>query len=132
MQTVEVYASNLHIWLIAEQVVAMVKKIMSYCSCEQLQLVTARYEQLQMKTQEYHHFTLVIIPSIKFFIKQLEKISSALLAGSPEIELTVYYYRSGKYHEEFALIETDSLIKLQEVAPNWVHKRASKSQHFTH
>ena len=70
-----------------------------------------------MKT-DYHHSTLLTLPHIKLHIKQLQEINTSLLAGLPAIEATYHKFTSNKYAEEFELVNTNQLIKLQEVAPN--------------
>ena len=66
----------------------------------------------------------MIIPVIKLKIKLHKQITSSLLKGSPDIELTYHYIRSGKYDEEGELVITNCPIKLQEVAPNYVRRQA--------
>ena len=69
---------------------------------------------------------LFILPHIKLFIKQHKQITSSLLNGSPDIEMTYQYIMSGKYGKERELVDTNYLIKLQEVAPNFVQQIASQ------
>jgi len=95
-----------------------VKKIIPYCDGELLQFVMIRCERLQIMTHDYHPNTTLILPNIKLYINLHKQISS-----SPDIELTCHYIMSGKFWEEKDLIYTNHLIKLQEVAPNFVHER---------
>ena len=85
-----------------------------------------KYELLQRLTSDYHVITTLMLPSIKLFIKQHNKMTSSLHNVSPDIELTYHYFMSGKYDEELELVDTNQLIKLQEVAPNHVQKQASQ------
>ena len=79
-----------------------------------------------MRTHDYHPITTSLLPHIKLLIKLHKQITSSLLNGSPDIELTYHYIRSGKYDEERELVGTNRLIKLQEVAPNFVQQQASQ------
>ena len=86
----------------------------------------SRFEQIQIQTCDYHCITTILLPHIKLNIKLHKQITSSLLSGSPDIELTYHYLMSGKYYEDAKLVQTNLLIKLQEVAPNYVQKLASK------
>jgi len=99
----------------------MVKEIKPYCDGKLLQYVMMRCEYLQMRAHDYHIITTITLSIIKLFIKLHKQISS-----SPDNELTYHYIMSGKFNGEKELIYTNHLIKLQEVAPNYVHERVSQ------
>ena len=126
IQTVEEFIKNYPLCDVAQKAVTMVKKIIPYCDGKLLHYVMSHYEYLQMKTPDYHNITTLVLPQIKLFIKLHKQITSSLLNGSPDTELTYHYIMSGKYDEEEELVMTNRLIKLQEVAPNYVQQRASQ------
>ena len=120
IQTVEEFIKNYPLCSIAQKAVTMVKKIIPYFDGKLQHIVIMECERLQTITCDYHMFTTMILPSIKLAIKQHKQITSSLLNGSPDIELTYHYYMSGKCDEESELVNTIMLIKLQEVAPSIV------------
>ena len=124
IQTVEEFIKNYPLCSVAQKAATMVKKITPYFDGEQLHHVIMKCEHLQMMTCDYHKITTITLPRIKLFIKQHKQITSSLLSGSPDIELTYHYYMSGKYDEEIELVDTIMLIKLQEVAPTVVKQLA--------
>ena len=126
IQTVEEFIKNYPLCILAQKAVTMVKRIIPYCDGELLHFITIKCEKLLRVTLDYHAFTTLMLPGIKLLIKQHNKITSSLHNGSPDIELTYYYLTSGKYHEEFALVNANYLIKVQEVAPNFVKEHASQ------
>ena len=73
-----------------------------------------------MMTPDYHNIIILILPYIKSYIKLHKRISSSFLNGSPDVELTYHYIRSGKYNEEEELVMINYRIKLQEVTPNFL------------
>ena len=125
IQTVE-FIKNYPLCIVAQQAVTMVKRIIPYCNGKLLWYITMRCEELQIKTPDYHSFTTILLPTVKFNIKQLDKITTSLQNGSRDIELTCFYFRSGKCMEELELVEKNFFIKLQEVAPNLVQRCASQ------
>ena len=126
IQTVEEFIKNYPLCNVAQKAVTMVKKIIPYCDGKLLHYMMMKCERLQMRTHDYHNITILILPRIKLIIKLHKQITSSLLNGSPDIELTYHYIMSGKYDEEIELVDTNYLIKLQEVAPNYVQEQASK------
>ena len=126
IQTVQEFIKNYPLCNVAQKAVTMVKKIIPYCDGELLYYMVVSCEELQMRTHDYHYITTFILPHIKLIIKQHKQINSSFLNGSPDIELTYHYIMSGKYNEEIELVKTNCLIKLQEVAPNFVQEQASK------
>ena len=126
IQTVEEFIKNYPLCNVAQKAVTMVKKIIPYCDGELLHYVMISCENLEMMTHDYHMITILTLPHIKLRINVHKQITSSLLNGSPDIELTHHYIMSGKYHEELELVDTNRLIKLQEVAPNFVQRQISK------
>ena len=126
IQTVEEFIKNYPLCNVAQKAVTMVKNITPYCDGELLHNMMMWCEHLQMRTHDYHRITTLILPPIKLYIKVHKQITSSLLNGSPDIELTYHYIRSGKYDKERKLVWTNHLTKLQEVAPNYVQQRASQ------
>ena len=126
IQTVEEFIKNYPLCNVAQKAVTMLKKIIPYCDGKLLHYMMMRCEHLQMSTHDYHHITTLVLPLIKLYIKLHKQITSSLLNGSPDIELTYHYIMSGKYNEESELVRTNYLIKLQEVAPNFVQQQASQ------
>ena len=120
IQTVEEFIKNNPLCDVAQKAVTMVKKIIPYCDGELLHDMMRRCECLQRMTPDYHIITTLLLPCIKLCIKLHKQITSSLLNGSPDIELTYHYIMSGKCDEEIDLIVANNLIKLQEVAPNIV------------
>ena len=128
IQTVEEFIKDYPLCIVAQEAVIMVKKIIPYCDGELLHYVMTRCEGLQTMTHDNHIITTSILPHIKLTIKLHKQITSSLLNGSPDIELTYHYIMSGKYNEEEKLIRTNYLIKLQEVAPKLVQQYFNASQ----
>ena len=126
IQTVEEFIKNYPLCDVAQKAVTMVKKIIPYCDGELLHHVMGMCEVLQGITPDYHNITTILLPLIKLCIKLHKQITSSLLNGSPDIELTYHYIMSGKYNEELELARSNQLIKLQEVAPNYVQHQASQ------
>ena len=126
IQTVEEFIKNYPLGDIGHKAVTMVKKIIPYCDGELLHYVMRKYGYFQMMTPDYHDITTLLLPTIKLNIKLHKQITSSLLNGSPDIELTYHYIMSGKYNEEQELVWTHHLIKLQEVVPNYVQQAASR------
>ena len=126
IQSVEEFIKNYPLCDVAQKAVTMVKKIIPYCDGKLLHDMMGMCECLQMMTPDYHEIATILLPLIKLCIKLHKQITSSLLNGSPDIELTYHYIMSGKYHEEVDLVMTNYLIKLQEVAPNYVQRKASQ------
>ena len=125
IQIVEEFIKNYPLCNVAQKAVT-IKKIIPYCDGELLHYMMMRCEELQIMTPDYHFITTLLLPSIKLFIKLHKQITSSLLNGSPDIELTYHYIRSGKFDEDLELVDTNYLIKLQEVAPMYVQQQASQ------
>ena len=128
IQTVEEFIKNYPLCNVAQKAVSMVKKIMSYCNDELLKYMMERCEYFQMKTYNYHPFSTLLLPYIKLEITFHEKITDLVLNGSSDhkIDELCYYFRNGDYQEEYEPLEANHYIKLQEVAPNYVHQQVSQ------
>ena len=119
IKTVEGYSKSYPISAVAKKAAAILNTIQQYCEGHLLHLVTTAYESIQMKTTDYHHFTLLILPNIKLHAKELMQIDSSLLAGSPDVELTYHNLISSQEEEE---LRKTRLAKLREVAPNYARE----------
>ena len=126
IQTLEEFIKNYPLCILAQKAATIMKRIIPYCDGELLAFVTINFEQLQRKTSDYHLIPTFILPCIKVFIKQHNKITSLLHNGSPDIEMTYHYFWYGKFIEELELVRNNYLIKLQEVAPNFVQQTTSQ------
>ena len=126
IQTIEEFIKAYPMCILAQKAATMVKRMLPYCDGELLHFIAVKYEHFQRRTSDYHVFTTLILPSIKLFIKQHDKITKSLHNGSPDIEQTYHYFRSGKYSEELELVQNNYFIKLLEVAPNYVQQKASR------
>ena len=126
IKTIEVFIRNYPLCNVAQKAVTMVKKIIPYCDGELLHEMMTQCEHLQVKTCDYHDITTLTLPHIKLDNKLHKQITSSLLNGSPDIELTYQYIMSDQYDEELELVMTNRLIKLLEVAPNLVQQKASQ------
>ena len=120
IQTVEEYIKDYPLCNVAQKAVTMIKRITPYCDSNQQLNMMLRCEDFQVKTPGYHSITTYMLPLLKLNIKLHNQITTSLLNGSPFIELTYRYFMSGKEAEEHELVSNNYLIKLQEVAPNYV------------
>ena len=127
IQTVETYFNKYPLSTIAQQAVVMVKNIIPYCDGKLLDYIMMSCEWLQITTHDYHYINLHTLPVIKFYTKKHQLIYTSLQTGSPDIEYTKQYFFSGQDCEEFVLVNVNYLIKIQEVAPNLVHKFHNRS-----
>ena len=126
IQTVEEFIKNYPLCSVAQKAVTMVKKIIPYCDGELvLFYMMSECEHLHTMTCDYHDMTGLLLPILRLFNKLHKQITSSLLNGSPDIELTYNYFMSGKCDEEIELVNTNALIKLQEVSPNIAQERAA-------
>ena len=126
IQTIQEFIKTFPLCNVAQKAVTMIMKIMPYCDGELLHYMMMRCEDLQRKTSDYHHIATYVVPFIKLHIKVIKQITCALINGSPEVEATYQYFASGKLDEEGELVWSDHLIKLQDVAPNFVYQEVSQ------
>ena len=131
IQIAEEFIKHYPLCNIAQKAVTMVKQIMPYCNGQLLDIMIITCEHLQIKTRDYHQITTALLPHIGLYFKMHEQITSSLLNGSPDIESIYSYYISGKFDEESQLIDVYRLIKLQEVAPNFVNQEAKRHDNKT-
>ena len=113
-------------WPVTQKTVVIVKEIIKYSDGMMLQTMTRLCEQLQMCTCDHGFTTMLTLPQIKLYIKLHKQITSSLSIGSPSINETYNYIVNDEVNEEIDILKANRLIKLQDVAPNWVHKQALK------
>ena len=118
VQVVEEYVKSYPMCKVAQKADAVVKKIMPDCDDESLQYVLKQSEGIQITKPEYHLINTWILPRMKLFIKLHKRISTSLSTGTPEIEATCHYIRSGEFNKELKSVNTNLLIKLQQITPN--------------
>ena len=111
---------------IVQKIISIIKKIIPYCEGELMGFVNKLSESLHILSPYYHHISSSTIPLVKENIKHLKQITSALMNGSPDIELIYRYFISNKHSEDLNLVFVSHLIKLQEVAPNYVNQNAAE------
>jgi len=116
IQTVKDYLKTYPSSITAEN---SVKMIISHARQD---YVKTQSETLQMMTRKYHVINIKLIPRIALQIKLHKWITSSLLAGSPEIEQTCTYIKSGEFNKEIELVNVNSLMKIKEVIPNFPGK----------
>ena len=110
---------------VAQKAITIVKKIIPYCEGRLLGAINMLNEKLHFMTLDYHIICTLTIPLSKIHIEFLKQITSALMNGSPDIELTYNYFTSNKCSEDVDLVSVHYLIKLQEIAPNYINENAS-------
>ena len=126
IQTFEEFIKNYPLFSVTQKAVTMVERIKPYHDGELLLHDVIYYcEELQMRTCDYHEMSTLMLPLLKLHIEQHKQITDSLFKGSPDIELTYRNFLSGKIREERELVWANLLIKLEEVAPNWVKRQAS-------
>ena len=126
IQTVEEFIKSYPLCSVVQKAITMIKKALPYYDGELLHYVTLQCEKMQMLTCDYHYITIFTLPRIKLLIELHKQITHSLLNGSPDVELAYHYFRSGKYVEEVNLVNANKLIKLQEVAPNYVQQASQQ------
>ena len=127
IQTIENYNCSNSVGVIAQQAAAITRKITPCINMAFIQqIVNWQCEQLQIMTPDYSFIALLTLPHIKFYIKELQLVNTALQAGSHDISLAYNYYTSGKCEEDYAKIRSDWLNKLREIAPNYVQQMISQ------
>ena len=121
IEAIENNCYNSSIGLLAQKVVNIIKNFISYCEPQHFNVIIKYCEYLQKITPDYNMVSHKLMPYIKLHIELHHKIRDALQRGSPQIEATYHYCTAGKYEEEFDLVHTNFLIKLQGVASSLVH-----------
>ena len=122
VQTIKTYIIEYPLSKVAQKGVTILQKVMPYCDGELLQYVMRMCEDMQMKTPDYHDITLMSLPYIKLWIKDHKKIISIIQGESPVTE-SFKYLLSSEQTKEMQLVQTNRLIKQQEVAPYWVQQQ---------
>ena len=108
---------------IAQKAVALVHKILVYVDSTHFKIWC---EQLQLLTPGYHRIIALMLPQVKVHLKAHGKINSAILSRLSDIERTYRYLTAGQYDEDIKLVDTEYLIKLQEVAPMFVSQKIAQ------
>ena len=124
IETVYTYSNKYPIAMVAQRAVTMVMKIISHCDGKVGDNIMKKFELLKMITPDYHFIALQILPYVQLYSKELQQIHTSLQAGSPDVEATQQYFLFGQHDEEIVLLKANYLIKLQEVAPNFVATRS--------
>jgi len=119
LKTLEEYVENYPICQVAVKAVAMVNRIIPYITGDLLNNFTGKCEQLKIMSNV---IGIKIVPLIKVCISQHQRIKTSLLTGQSAIESMYHSILSGKFNEEEELVEVNSLIKLQEIAPNFAQQ----------
>ena len=121
IEAVENNCFNSSIGLLAQRAVTIIRDFISHCEPGQLNVIMKYCEYLLKITPNYDLVPHKLLPYIKLQIELHQKIRDALQKGSPQIEAVYHYCMGGKYEEEFDLVHTNYLIKLQAVASSLVH-----------
>ena len=104
IQTVEEFLKSYPLCNVAQKAIITLAKIKQYCGGKLLDYMTEKYDYIQTKTPDYHCLPTLIFPYIILYIKTHKNISHSLLTGSPDVELTYHYFRSGKFDQEMKLV----------------------------
>ena len=130
VQHLEEWIKSYSLFDIARKVNDFMNKITSYCSDNQELVCYIRntHQYLVVYLRDYHQLNTFAMPKIKFCINLCKRINRSLLNGSPNVELTYYYFWSQKCNEDLQVLEDNHLIKLEEVAPNIVQLRRAQKQ----
>jgi len=115
LKTLEEYVESYPISCVALKAVAMVNRIVPYINGDLLSNFTFKKEQLEVLS---HAIKIKIVPQVKVYVSQHQRIKTSLLTGQSAIDSMYHSFLSGKFTEEEELVEVNSSIKLQEVAPN--------------
>ena len=130
IHAVEEFIKNYPSCNVAQNAVAIVKKIIPYCYGNEklLYVMKLRCEDLQMQTYNYHLSTLKTLPYIKLIIKVHKQMTNSISTGSPDYEL-YHYIKDGIFDEEEEKLQDNYLIKIQEIAPIYVREKVSQMWH---
>ena len=116
IQVIEEYVEGYPICKVAQKADAVVGKIIPYCNEESLHYVLKQSEEFQITKPDNHLIKTWILPRMKLFIKLHKQISNSLLTGTPKIESTCQYIKSGEFNKELKLVNASLLTKLQQIA----------------
>ena len=130
IQTLEEWIKSYRLFDIAKKANDFMNKITSCCNENQklLHYIRNTQQYLVVFLPEYHQLNTFAMPQIKFCINLCKRINRSLLNGSPDVELTYYYFWSQKCNEDLQVLTDNHLIKLEEVAPNIVQLRRAQKQ----
>jgi len=93
-----------------QQAASLVKEIIPYSSGKLLDFFKQQ-QDLLIKTSDFQVIAFRL-PLIKRLAEEHQQIITALLTGSPNIEVTYHYYRSGESHKDFKQIDSNALNKM--------------------
>ena len=108
IKVVEDYVKTYPLCNVAQKAITMVAKIQQHCDGKLLDYMTKKYDYIQTKIPDNHCLSTVIFPYILFHINIHKKISHSLLMGSPDVELTYHYFRSGQFDQEMKSVYYNS------------------------
>ena len=122
IETVEDYCRNIPGCEVALESVVTFKKVMPYCCNKTLNYFTKQCEYLSLLTPEYHEATALLLPVISMHVELHKQISSSLNNGSPNAQSIYQRVMSDTFNEEFQILRSNWLFKIQEVAPGIVRE----------
>ena len=116
------FIEEYHLCNVTLDAINMVNKIISCCDDELKKPVMMIKENLYLFARDYHEVTTRTLPRCELFISVRKRCHDSLTTrvGCGE---TAGYFLFGKFYEDCNFIENDRLIKLQEVAPHFVHQK---------
>ena len=128
LQELEDYHKQYPIGPITEKSVRLVNDFMAYCQGNyKIHSICKEFlAGLKLVTAPYHLNNLVVFPMIRMYIDHCKRIRNSLHSNSTEIRQTVEYFKSDKWEEDMELIKINYQIKIQEVAPNFMHTLLAK------
>jgi len=124
VQTILTYVEKYPTGSIAKEAATLVDQVRTYGNINLPSDASQWLEYLHLLTPTYHHIGLVIVPRIKLYLNQLQRIIFSLQSGSQEIEQTYNYFMSSDFKEEDSyLVVVNYFFRIREVAPSWVDQR---------
>jgi len=117
MQTVEDYCKTYPAGSVAQASVLTLKTIIPLCNERESNFVTRQCEVLALLTPDYHEASMLLSPLISMHVKLHRQISSSLSTGSPDAQQIYQRIMSEKLNEEWEILRSNWLIKIQEVDP---------------
>ena len=118
IQNVEKYIKNYPLHHVAMKAVTITDEIIPHCEGELQKHMQRLHEYFQMETHDYHGLTTLTLPYIKFHVGVHKNITKSIETGLPEDVKKMYDYIARKFNEDYELVRSNHLIKMQEVAPN--------------
>ena len=123
IQTIQTYVRNYPAGCVAQQVASFVDSLNRKANIELPIDTSTLLEYLYLFTPKYHHIGLLVVPRIKLYLKQLQRIQASLLSGPQKIELAYTYFMSNECDEDSDSVQMNYFFAIQEVAPGWVSRR---------